>query len=58
MVREAGMMFLADIFWIIWLAYCVRESESEGGESDLWMLYCGRRSAVWDEFVWVVEDNV
>ena len=19
------------------------------------MLYCGRRSAVWDEFVWVVE---
>ncbi len=23
------MMFLADIFWIIWLAYCVRESETK-----------------------------
>lgn len=29
MVRGSGMMVLADIFWIIWLAYCVRESETK-----------------------------
>ena len=29
MVRGSGMMFLADIFWVVWLLFCIRESKTK-----------------------------
>ena len=56
MVRGNGMMFLADIFWVVWLLFCIRESKTKA-ESNIWMLCCSRCRTVWDEFVWMVDDK-
>ena len=29
MVRGSGMMFMADIFWVLWLIFCIRESKTK-----------------------------
>ena len=29
MVMGSGMMFLADIFWVVWLIFCIRESKTK-----------------------------
>ena len=29
MVRGSGMMFMADIFWVLWLIFCIRDSKTK-----------------------------
>lgn len=32
LARGSGLMFFADILWVVWLVYCVKESETKVGK--------------------------
>ena len=43
MVRGSGMMFLADIFWVVWLLFCIRVLHTVQFSRNCFSLFLCRR---------------